>query len=194
MVAWERGLIGFLSSFGFAYLAAALLASGAAHLRGFTAFRDLVRAHAIVWQRHSTPAALGVLSFELVAGMTALLLAVRDRADLAPAVLLCTVTMIAGLAFVSYVRRLLQTSTPAACGCSPLAGPTTPASLMPGAVLLLISAVALAATVALEPAQTVAGQIGGLVGALPQLWGVTLAVVVTLVPASMPAPAPDGVA
>jgi hypothetical protein len=181
-------LISFLASFAFAYLAAALLASGAGHLLGFIGFRDLVRAHTIVPQRLATPVALCVLSFELVAGTIALLLAVRRGNDVGLAFLLCAATTAAGLGFVLYVRRLLQSPTAVACGCSPLTGPTTPASLIPGAALLVISAIAVV-VVALAPAQGAAGEVDGLVGVLPQLWGVTLAGIVMLVPASMPAPA-----
>lgn len=185
-------MISFLWSFAFAYLAAALLASAAAHLVGFAGFHDLIRTHAIIPQRVSTAVALGVLSLELVAGAAALLLASRRGIDVAPPVLLCATTAIAGVGFVFYVGRLLRMSTSASCGCSPLAGPTTSASLLPGAALALISMVGLA--VALAPAQSSATEVDGLVAALPQLWGATLAVIVMLVPASMPAPAaPEGI-
>lgn len=187
MAAEGRGLISFLYSFGLAYLAAALLASAAGHVLRFPAFHDLVRVHAIVPQRLSGPAALCVLSFELAAATTALLLAWRDRVDLALAVLLCGTTLIAGLGFLSYVRRLLRSGSPASCGCSPLAGPTTAASAVPAAALVVISAVTLAAAVVLAAAPSAAVAVDGVVGALPQLWGVTVAVGVMLVPASAPA-------
>jgi hypothetical protein len=192
MVAWGRGLISFLWSFAFAYLAATLLASAAAHLVGFADFCDLIRTHGIIPPRLSTAVALGVLTLELVAGAAALLLVSRRGTEVVPPILLCAVTAITGVGFVSYVRRLLQMSTSVRCGCSPLAGPTTSASLLPGAALALISMVGLA--VALAPAQSFATELDVLVAVLPQLWGATLAVVVMLVPSSMPAPAsPQGI-
>lgn len=179
-----EGLTAFLSSSGFAYLAAALLASGAGHLLDLRGFRDLLRTHAILPSRLVTPAVLCALSFELVGGATALLLAVQQDPAVAPAVVLCAATAIAGLGFVVYVRRLLRTSAAAPCGCSPLAGPTTPASLLLGAALVLTSAVTLTATAALP-----AGDVDGVARLLAPVWGVTLAAVTMLVPASMPTPA-----
>jgi hypothetical protein len=183
-----QGLSTFLASAGFAYIAAMLLASGAGHLRDIVGFRDLVRAHAILPPRVVSPGVFCVLAFELGGGATALLLATQQRPAVAPAAALCVATAGAGLGFVSYLRRLLRTSSAAPCGCSPFSGPTTPASLMLGAALVLASVVALVATLALELGPA-ADRLDGIAPALASLWGVTLAALTMLVPATMPEPA-----
>lgn len=180
-----KSLSAFFASFGFTYLAATLLASAAGHLAGLVGFRELVRAHAILPPRLVTPGVLCVLGFELVGGAAALLFVVQQHPETAPAVVLCAASAVAGLGFVLYVRRLLRTSAAAPCGCSPLSGPTTSASLVLGAALALISVVALAATVARAPA---GGEVEGIARALAPVWGVTLAALTMLLPASMPAP------
>lgn len=181
-----ESLSGFFASFGFTYLAATLLASAAGHLMRFAGFRDLVRGHAILPPRLVTPGVLCVLSFELLAGAAALLFAVRRNPEVTPAVVLCAASAVAGLGFVVYVRRLLRTSAAPPCGCSPLSGPTTSATLVPGAALALVSVVALTATLARAPAGS---EVDGIVRALAPVWGVTMAALTMLVPASMPAPA-----
>lgn len=183
-----ESLSGFLSSFGFAFLAATLLASGASHVVGIVGFRDLVREHAIVPRRLVLPVVLGVLSLELIGGAAALLLAVQQRPDVAPAVVLCTASALAGVGFVLYVRRLLRTNSAAPCGCSPFTGPTTAASLILGAALALASVLALATTLALSSGPE-RNEIEGIAHALAVSWGVTMAALTMLVPASMPAPA-----
>ncbi|MGH2941847.1 MAG: MauE/DoxX family redox-associated membrane protein [Solirubrobacteraceae bacterium] len=179
------GLSAFFASFGFAYLAATLLASAAGHLAALARFRDLVRSHAILPPRLVMPGVLGVLGFELVGGVAALLFAVERRPPTAPVVVLCAASAVAGLAFVLYVRRLLRTVAAAPCGCSPLSGPTTSASLVLGAALALVSVVALAATVAQAAS---GGEVEGIALVLAPAWGVTMAALTMLVPASMPAP------
>ena len=181
-------LSGFLASFGFAFLATTLLASGASHVAGIVGFRDLVRAHAIVPQRLVLPVVLGVLGLELIGGAAALLLAMQQRPDVAPAVALCSASSLAGLGFVFYIRRLLRTKAAAPCGCSPFAGPTTPASLILGAALALASVLALATTLALASGPE-RNEIEGVAHALAATWGVTMAALTMLVPASVPVPA-----
>lgn len=181
-------MITFVSLFALAYVASTLLVSAAGHLLAFVAFRDTVRAHAIVPARPATPVALAVTLFELGAGATAVVLAAPDRAAPPPAALLLTATALAGTGFAVYVRRLLVRSPAIGCGCSPLAAPTTPASLVPGVALALVSAGGMAAILIVAAAPSAATDLEGGLGLLPRLWGLTLALAVMLLPASIPSP------
>jgi hypothetical protein len=179
----------FVSALGFAYVAAALLASGVAHLLGFREFRALVTTHGVVSPGRSSFVAAAVLGVELAAGAAALRFAVQGDTGTLPAAVVFGVTAVLGMGFVLYVRRLLEAPPSAGCGCTPLGGPVTAASLLPGAALVAVAAVALLATVAGPGAGL---ELAGAAAALPRLAGVTLAAAVMLVPASMPPPVPLG--
>lgn len=185
-------MITFWWPFGCAYLAATLLPSGVSHLFGFGSFRDLLRTHAIIPQRLATPVALTTLLAELVAGSAALILLPLHRA--AAAMLLFGGTAVVGLGFLLYVRRLLgRPGRAVSCGCSPLAAPLTSASVLPGAMLAVVSVTALAVTVIGDRLPGVpTGEFVGALSWFPPLSGVTLAAVVMLVPASAPSPATEG--
>ncbi|HEX8071329.1 MAG TPA: MauE/DoxX family redox-associated membrane protein [Pyrinomonadaceae bacterium] len=175
------------------YVAATLLTSGIGHALGAARFRDLVRAHDII-PRDLVPATtLLVIAFELIAGAGAL--AVLLKAELvARAALLFAGCAVAGGAFACYIRRLLRRpGRVSSCGCSPLAGPLTPVAVVPACALLLLSALGLvAAGLGYGRALGVAyGLLGGAV-ALPLAWGVTLALLIIMLPASMPRPALNG--
>lgn len=152
----------FARDFATTFLAAMLLTSGAWHAYGLAAFRATLESHGLAPTRALTPIAIGVTIAEVATGAL-LLYAAWSR--LAPLTLiLFGGGAIAGAAFLVYVRRLLLSATarthagsterpadrarPAAstCGCSPLASPVTPASLVPGASLLIVSIVGLLAT------------------------------------------------
>lgn len=179
-------MTGFWPVFGLTYVAATLLISGGWHLLRFRSFRHLVRSHEIVPSPLVTATAALTPIAELSAGTAALLLAVAPTA-LAPARVLLTTTGVLGVVFVLYVRRLLrQPVRSVACGCSPLSSPVTPASLIPGGALAAVSVTALAATFVPSGPADAAARGPGLLAVLPPLWGVALAALVMLVPASMP--------
>ncbi len=175
---------GFVTTLALGYLAAALLPSGVAHLARFGAFRGVVRAHRVVPDRAAAPVALLVAVAEIGLGAAAAAAAVRSSA---PPVLFAA-TAVLGVGFILYLRALLRhPDTGVGCGCTPLAAPLTPASLLPGGMLTVVAILALAATLAV----TTAGP-SGPGTAFPLLWGATLALLVVLVPASAPQSAVEG--
>jgi uncharacterized membrane protein len=174
------------------FVAAMLLASGIGHLLGWGRFGALVRSHRVVPASLTTAVALLVGVFELASAGIALA-ALSSSAASTLAVPLFVVCAAAGCVFVWYVRQLLRNPAGiASCGCSPLPGPLTPASLVPASGLLLVSTAGLAATslVSRQPL-SIAYQSLGIATALPVAWGVTLAALVMLFPASMPRLAAD---
>jgi hypothetical protein len=94
--------------------------------------------------------------------------------------------VLAGVVFTLYLRRVLTTAVGiVSCGCSPLGGPFTAASLLPAMLLSLLSALGLAAGLAGRSAGS--GPILADPRALAGIgWGVTLAGLVLLFPASAP--------
>jgi hypothetical protein len=177
-------MLTFAVPFALAQIAAALLASGLAHLVRFAPFRALVREHGLIPRGFTTPVALGVLGLELAAGgaaLAALLAAGSPRQHLA----LFAVCAVLGTAFAVYVRALLRRPVRAsACGCSPVSSPLTPASLVPS-VALLVASLAGAAAVAMGAATGSGAE--PLAVLLAVLWGLTLAGLQFLYPAAIPA-------
>jgi hypothetical protein len=172
------------------YVAATLMISGTGHVLGVAHFRDLMRAHSIIPARLATTTAVLVTAFELAAGSAVLAVLLNgEMAVWAP--LLLAVCAAAGGAFAFYIRGLLRRPEGiTSCGCSPFAGPLTPASMVPALALLLISLLGLVA--AGLGYSSPLGATYGLLGisvALPLAWGVTLALIIILLPASMPRPA-----
>jgi hypothetical protein len=175
------------------YVAATLMTSGFGHVLGVAHFRDLVRAHSIIPAGLVTATALLVMAFELVAGGSSL--AVLLKAEIAArASLLFAVCAAAGVAFAFYIRRLLRRPEGVtSCGCSPLAGPLTPVSIVPAFALLLMSVLGMvAASLGYGRPLGVAYGLLGISVALPLVWGVTLALIIIMLPASMPRPAING--
>lgn len=164
------------------YLAAGLLASGIHHAAGWTSFREIVRSHRIVPVGLATPLAILITVVELVAGSAALGVLFSDKVA-ARAPVLFSVCTVLGIAFALYVRRLLRNPTGiTSCGCSSFAAPLTIASIIPALALAVVSLSGLAAA-ALGFGNTLNQSF---VTGLPLVWGVTLALLVNLLPASMP--------
>lgn len=160
---------------------AALLPAGIAHLLRPAQFAQLVAAHGVLRPRSAPAVAVAVGVTETVVGGGALVAIVADglrRPVLGAALLL-------GIAFVTYLTALMRRPHAGlGCGCTPLAGPVTTASLLPGAVLVAVSV----------PALPAAGAPAGAAWSGP-VWfgavcGATLAVAVMLVPATVPDPEP----
>src|SRR5687768_15185799 len=167
------------------YLAVALMGGGVQHGARLTSFSDVVQSHRIIPARIAMPVAILVTVFELAAGGAALfILFSEDVAARAPVLFsICTVI---GVVFALYVRQLLRNPRGiTSCGCSSFASPLTIASIVPALSLALVSALGLATT-ALGFGNTVKPNFSVV---LPLVWGVTLALLVNLLPASMPRPA-----
>ena len=187
MAAARCRLITFVYFFSLAYVAATLLAGGVGHLRGFAQFRSLVRSHGIVRARFSMPISIFVVAVELVAGSFALAILFGPDAATRRSLLLAACSVVA-CAFMLYVRQLLLKPLGiTSCGCTPIASPLTPASIVPAAALLLVSVAGFAAT-AFRPGQSpaVTNDLAVIFTALPVISGVTLAGIIILVPASIP--------
>lgn len=180
-------MISFWSSFGLAFIATTLLASGATHAIGFSSFRNLIRDHAIIPSRGAPIVALLTVLAELTAGAAALVF-LLSQSTAGPTVVLFAVTGALGVAFVLYLRRLLrQPHRASGCGCTPLSSPLTPASQLPGAALAAVSATALvAAFLQIRYGGAADPDSVGPLAVMAPLWGLTLAVLVMLVPASVP--------
>lgn len=162
-----------------AFLAAVLLATGIGHLLDFSRFRLLIRHHNVLPSAVAGVAAGLVTMFELFGG-AAFVAILIDGTELPRATVLAA-TASAGVAFLFYMRRLLRhPATSASCGCSPLDGPLTPASLVPAASLVIASVLGLS-SVALEGASH--GTPEAAVRLLSVGWGATLALLVLLLPA-----------
>lgn len=171
---------GFVTALALGYLAAALLPGGVVHLARFGAFRAVVRAHGVVPNRAAAAVALLVAVTETGLGAAAVVAAVRS--SLPP--ILFAAAAVLGVGFVLYLRALLRRpDTGAGCGCTPLPAPLAPASLLPAGMLAVVAILALGA---------IAAGPSGPGTAFPLLWGVTLALLVVLVPASVPKPAAEG--
>ncbi len=183
----EKPPLTFVYYLALAYLAATLLTSGLGHTLGLGRFRDLMKEHTIVPAGLAMTIAFVIAAFELVAGSLLLTLLVKETATVSASILfgMCG---IAGGAFASYINRLLHNpDRMTSCGCSPLEGPLTSVSLVPAFALILTSCFGLLAT-GLGFGGPVDGTYGviGISVALPLAWGVTLALIIILLPASMP--------
>lgn len=167
------------------YVAAALTAGGIHHATKLTGFSETVRSHRIVPAAIATPVAILVTIFEIAAGGAAVFMLFSENAA-AHARLLFSICSVSGVLFALYVRRLLRNPQGiSSCGCSAFAGPLTIASIIPALALVLVSALGFVTT---------APGLGNTLPAnfpvaLPLIWGVTLALIVNLIPASMPRPA-----
>jgi hypothetical protein len=166
------------------YIATSLLASGVHHGTRLARFSSIVRSHRMIPAGLATPLAILVTVFELAAGGAAL--AVLWKETSVPAPLLFSICILIGLAFALYVRQLLRSPKGiTSCGCSAFASPLTIASIVPALALMLVSLIGLATTAfgfasPLHPYFLVV---------LPLAWGATLALIINLLPASMPGPA-----
>lgn len=174
----------FIYYLALAYLAAALIGGGIHHAARLTSFGDIVRSHRIIPARVAMPLTVVVTVFELAAGSVALVVLFRE--EIAPrASLLFSICTAIGLVFALYVRQLLRSPAGiSSCGCSSFASPLTTASIVPALALVLVSLSGLVTT-ALGFRNTLNS---GFVVVLPLVWGVTLATIINLVPASMAAP------
>lgn len=180
-------MIAFLFLFSVAYVAATFLASGIGHLARFGDLMRSLREHAILPVRAVAPAAGLLTVFELAAAVLATRAVLRGGAGVMDVMVLAACAL-AGTGFVLYLRRLLGTSRSADCACLPLRAPLTPLSLAPGSGIALVAMVGLACGLVLAQPAAVLQQLAPLSRLLPPAWGVTLAGLVMMLPASLPWP------
>jgi hypothetical protein len=167
----------FLLGVALGYCVAALLPAGIAHLVRPTSFGRLIEAHGVLASRSAPVVAVAVGVTEVALGGAALAGLVRGGRYWP----VLGTGLLLGIAFVAYLTSLLQRPhTGLACGCTPLAGPVTTASLLPGAVLAAVCALALPGAAG-APADATWFAV---------VCGATLAVAVMLVPATAPAEEP----
>lgn len=172
----------FLYYFALSYVAATLLASGVHHGTGLISFTRIVGSHRIIPVNVALPFAIFITCLELAAGGAAVAaLFYEEMSVRAPLLFLLCALM--GLAFAMYVRQLLRNPKGiASCGCSTFASPLTIASIVPALMLILGSLIGLAAaTFGFRSTLT-----SHLAVVLPLVWGATLALIINLLPASMP--------
>lgn len=182
-------LTSFLTPFALAYLAVALLPSGAMHLVRLRPFGTLLYAHGIVPPVLIVPVAIGVGALEAGLGVAALLAAAGVGLPLPPAAL-AGGAVAAGAAFALYLIALFNRPPRrphTSCGCTPWESPLTGASLLPALGLIAAGLLGLGAAEA-------SGSTGSPAGVAPRmlavLWGATLAPLVAMIPAIVPAAAP----
>jgi hypothetical protein len=181
-------LIAFLFYFSVTYLAATFMMSGLGHALRFSHLTQALREHGILSAGSAMPAAALLTVFELMVAAFATRALVRsDIATIDFAVLgACS---LAGTGFVLYLRRLLLTSKSSNCGCLPISAPLTSLSLAPAGAVAGVSAIGFACGfVLLQSAPYVLQQLRPAEQWLPLAWGLILAGLVVLVPASMPQP------
>lgn len=170
----------FVTALALGYLAVALLPSGVLHLARLGVFRAVIRAHGLVPARAAAVVALAVAVAEIGLGAAAVVAA--GRSTVPPALFALGAAL--GVGFTLYLRALLRRpDTGVGCGCTPLPAPLVPASLLPAGMLAVVAILALGATAAGPSAQGTP---------FPLLWGATLALLVVVVPASVPQPAATG--
>lgn len=165
---------------GLCFVAATLLATGASHLAGLRGFTGLLRQHGLLPGGLAAPLAVLVTGAELTVGVAA----VAALGGASP--LLSTASFAAafglGGAFVVYLRRLLAAGHNGSCGCSPLASPLTAASVVPAGSLIAVGAGGLLARLS-DAAEVLPPQPWS---SLAVGWGLTLAILVLLLPATSP--------
>lgn len=173
-------MLSFVHIGGLAFVAASLLATGGAHLVGLPGFARLLLQHGLLPGVLAAPLAVVVTGAELAVALAALAALAGSDARFGTGAF--AASLAAGGVFLVYLRRLRRAGHSGSCGCSPLASPLTPASFAPAAFLATTGALGLLARWAAAPISLSLQAWSGLAIA----WGVTLAGVVLLLPASAP--------
>lgn len=176
----------FLTWFVPAFLAGIWLTAGLGHVVAWSRFRRTIVTHRLMAPIWAPLVATAIPAMELALGG----LAARTvlRGEVVPTSVSLGSAMLA-LLFGLYLNGLLRRGpTPGvSCGCSPLAGPVTPWSLLP-AWTVLFAALLVAVLGDVAPADLSSSPAGG--RTLAVLWGLTLAGLVLLLPAVATDPSP----
>ena len=163
------------------YLAASLISSGLHHGTRIAGFSEIVQSHRVVPRVIAPVITTLVTLCELAAGGAALAVLFNEKVAVW-ASLIFAGCIAMGLVFSLYVGRLLRDPEGiTSCGCSAFSSPLTRASLIPAIALTLVSLLALATS---NPST----ELPKTMLVLPLFWGVTLALIINLLPASMPRP------
>lgn len=176
----------FLVDCGLVFAAAVLLVSGCGHALDPRRFAGLLRQHGVLPGRLAPVLAFAIVVLELgVAALAMVAIVGGDRRWATVALAGCAGL---GLAFVSYLRSLIRRGRNVDCACSPFAGNLTPASFVPGGLLAVFGLLGLVAQAAgaVGVADGAAVRLETWGAALAAVWGLTLALLAFLLPASAP--------
>lgn len=171
----------FVSTFALAFLSALWLVTGLGHGLAWNRFRRTITSHRVIPPLWGLLAAAVIPPAELGLGIGALGSLARNGSlpawvSLGSAAL----ALVFGLYLVGLLRR--GPAPGVSCGCSPLAGPLTPLSLLP-ALAVGIASLAGGAAASVDVAG-VAAELPPGASVLAALWGLTLAGLVLLIPAA----------
>ncbi len=167
------------------YLAASLISSGLHHGTKIAGFSEIVQSHRVVPRMIAPLITMLVTLCELAAGGAALAALFSPKIAVWASLIFAGCTAM-GLAFSIYVSRLLRDPEGiTSCGCSAFSSPLTRASVIPAIALTLVSLLALATAGFVRTPLT---ELPRMMLMLPVCWGVTLALIINLLPASMPRP------
>lgn len=175
----------FIAALAASFVTILLTASALGHLLRFGRFRAVIQSHGTVPRALILPAALAVLVFELsVAAGCATILWSEDESPWQARFF--ALAAAGGFLFAAYIRVLLQHPEGVqSCGCTPLEGLLSPISLAPGLALMMAGAIG----------WMYSGELFMAEQALPKLlgsgWGLTLALLTMLLPASLGTPAQE---
>lgn len=170
----------FVVLLGLSHLGSLLVVTGVAHVGGLPRLVDLLGRHGIIAQPLVRVVAVAVPSVELtIAALAVLAIAVGGAGATAAAL---AGGFAVGLLFIAYLWRLMRTGSDVDCGCTPLEGPLTSASFAPAASLVVTCGLGLLALL-----------VGGVEAMglspwpiVPIVWGPVLAMLVILIPATVP--------
>lgn len=171
----------FFSAFACGYVGATFLLSGGYHAIALGKFRKHLRRHQIVPRSLRAAVAVAVTVFELVMGCAAVMIGFQGSSTMTRTAVF-GLSAAAGFLFLLYLRSLLRRGAGGDCGCLPLNSPLTPVSLFPAAAILGVSVLGAASTVA-GSGSVVRDSVLLL---FPAGWGITLACLAPLFPATMP--------
>lgn len=176
----------FLTWFVPAFLAGIWLTAGVGHVVAWSRFRRTIVAHRLIAPIWAPLVATAVPILELILGGLAARTVLRGEALPAS---VCLGSAGLALLFGLYLNGLLHRGPVpgVSCGCSPLAGPVTPWSLLP-AWTVLFATLAGGALGDVDPAAVSSIPAGG--HSLAVLWGLTVSGLVLLLPAVAADPSP----
>lgn len=185
-------MLDFVVLLGLSHLLVLLSVTGAGHVLAPRRMSESITAHGIVPHPFVAVAATAVPAVELGIAALAAVALLTGRDILAGATLVGGFAL--GLMFLAYLGSLIRSGVHADCGCTPLQAPLTSASAAPSIALAASCGLGVAAMVLGGAADV--GQVTGpnqhgqvavtLWSLIPIAWGPVLALLVILVPATVP--------
>jgi hypothetical protein len=169
-----------------AFVVTLVWVSGVAHLLRLAHFAAVLQAHNLIPRRFTRLTASAVTALEWGIGLASFAL-LLNRPLPAAAMFLHTACLLSALAFAGYVRRLLHSQPQGVgCGCTALSGPLTAASIVPALAWGLASVVGILASWAMNTDMGLGASVTTGVLSLSIGWGVLMAALVTVFPATAP--------